>query len=214
MPEQRITSIEVQEKRGNRRSIFIDGRFALGVDESVIADLGLRVGQAIDEEQLQAAVRKELLSKSRERTLLLLDYRQRSKVEVARRLHTAGFSDDIIEETILSLEKLGFLNDAEFSRTWVNHRLSEKGMGKARMKWELRQKGVSDEVAQEALASLDNDTDYESAIVLARRKWEKDSSTDERGKRRRLTGFLQRKGFRWDTVSKVLSELSGNPDQE
>ena len=214
MSEQRITSIEVQEKRNSRRSIFIDGSFTLGVDESIVADLGLRVGQSIDEEELREIVHAEQLSKAKERALRLLDYRQRSKVEVARRLSAAGFPEDIIEETITHLENIGFLNDAEFSQTWVKFRLSEKGIGKARMRWELKQKGVSNDVAEEALASLDGGAEYQSAIDIARRRWEKDSSTDERAKRRKLTGFLQRKGFPWETIARILRELSDDAEAE
>ena len=214
MSEQRITSIEVQDRRSNRRSIFLDGNFALGVDESIVEDLGLHVGQSISEEELQNVVRAELLSKAKERALNLLDYRQRSKAEVARRLSMAGFSEDIIEETVAHLERIGLLNDAEFSHAWVNHRIVEQGMGKARMKWELRQKGVSDDVAQEALASLNENAEYESAIDLARRRWEKDSSADERAKRRRLIGFLQRKGFPWETINRVINALSDDAVDE
>lgn len=51
--QQRITAIEEQEKRRNRRSIFIDGKFALGVEADVVAALGLQTGQEIGEERLR-----------------------------------------------------------------------------------------------------------------------------------------------------------------
>ena len=149
--EQRISDIEPQEKRPNRRSIFIDGRFVLGVDETVVADLGLRIGQQISEDELQAVVRAELITKAKERALKLLEYRARSRVEIERRLAKAGFAEDIIEETLARLETLGLIDDVQFSQSWVNHRMAGKPMGKTRIKWELRQKGIAPNLVDEAL---------------------------------------------------------------
>ena len=206
--EQRISAIETQEKRENRRSIFINGKFALGVDATVVADLGLRVGQQISEDELRTVVHAELVTKARERALKLLDYRARSRTEIARRLARAGFEEDVIEETLGRLERMGLVDDAHFSRAWVNHRLDGKGMGRTRIRWELRQKGVPQEVAEEALSAIDEETEHQSAMDKARRRWEKDADPDERKKRQRLASYLQRQGYDWGVISTILNELS------
>jgi regulatory protein len=211
---QRISAIEAQERKANRRSIYIDGKFALGVDESVIADLGLHVGQQISEEELQAVVHAELVSKAKERALRLLEYRARSRMEIAQRLRRAGFADDVIDETLIRLQDLGLIDDAQFSRSWVSHRLSGKTMGKTRIRWELRQKGVPTDVAEEALSAVDPETEHESAMVAARRRWDKDGDLDQRTKRRRLASYLRRKGFDWDVISKILNELAAGDEPE
>ncbi len=212
--EQRITAIEAQEKRGNRRSIFLNGEFALGVDEAVIADLGLHIGQQISETELQEIVRAELIAKAKERALTLLDYRQRSKAEITRRLTLAGFAGDIIEEVMARLKSLGLVDDAQFSKSWVDHRLTGKPMGKTRIRWELRQKGVPVEIAEEALSGVDADVEYQSAMEAARRRWEKDNNPDQYVKRRKLSSYLSRQGFPWETISKVTNELAGEIDDD
>jgi len=208
-PEQKITAIDAQERRGNRRSIFINGKFALGVDETVIADLCLHVGQEISEEELGRIVRAELLSKARERALRLLEYRARSRAELARRLRQAGFAEDIIEEVLERLSDIGFVDDARFSQSWVESRSVGRGIGKARIKWELRQKGVEADLVEEALSEIDEETEYKSAVLAARAKWEKDHSPDAGAKRRRLASYLQRQGFVWDVIKRVINELAG-----
>ena len=212
--EQRISAIEVQEKRQNRRSIFINGKFALGVDETVIADLGLHVGQYITEEELNKVVHKELVNKAKQRAYKLLEYRVRSKAEIARRLKTAGFEEDVIEETLTRLEELNFVDDAQFSQSWVNHRMTGKPMGKTRIKWELRQKGVPTDIAEEALSTIEPEAEYESAMDAARRRWEKDKDPDEWAKRRRLASYLRRQGFGWEIISKVTNGLSADSEPE
>jgi regulatory protein len=211
--EQRISAIKAQEKRGNRRSIFVNGEFALGVDETVIADLGLHVGQEISVDQLQEIVHAELIAKAKDRALTLLDYRPRSRAEITRRLKQAGYSEDVIQAVTARLEGLGLIDDAQFSQSWVNHRvISVKPMGKRRIMWELRQKGVANDVAEKALSSIDDDAEYKAALESATRRWEKDSNPDLSAKRRKLIGYLQRQGFGWDTINRAVSGLT--PDTE
>ena len=212
--EQRISAIEAQERRGNRRSVFINGKFALGVDESVVADLGLRLGQQISEEELQRIVRAELVAKAKEKALRLLDYRARSRTEIAQRLSGAGFAEDVVQETLENLENLGLIDDAQFSKAWVSHRLAGKGMGKTRIKWELRQKGIPNELAEEALSAIDAETERESALEIARRRQRKDANVDERTRRRRLTSFLRRQGYDWGIIGAVLNELGTEAEPE
>jgi regulatory protein len=209
--EQRISAIEAQEKKANRRSIFVNGKFALGVDESVIADLGLHVGQQISEEELQKVVHAELVAKAKQRAFRLLEYRSRSRSEIAGRLGRAGFAEDVIKETLTRLENLGLIDDAQFSRSWVNHR---KSFGKTRIKWELRQKGVPTDVAEEALSAIDADTEYKSALDAAGRRRQKDSRLDERAKRQRTVSYLRRQGFGWEVINKVLNELASEAEPE
>ena len=210
----RISAIEAQEKRGNRRSIFIDGKFALGVDESVIADLRLHVGQQIGEDELRDIVRAEQVAKAREKALRLLDFRARSRAEISRRLSAAGFAEDIVEETLERLERAGLVDDGQFAKAWVGHRSAGKGMGRARIKWELRQKGVSNEVVEEALSAVDGETERRSALEAARRRWAKDSSPDDRTKRRRIAAYLRRQGYDWSVITAVLNELGMEAEPE
>ena len=149
------------------------------------------------------------IEKAKEKALRLLDYRPRSSKEIERRLMKAGFEEEVVAEALRRLEEVGLIDDAEFARMWINHR---KAVGKTRIKWELRQKGVSTEVVEEALSGIDPETEYQSAMKSARVRWAKDKSPDERTRRRRLVAHLQRKGFGWDVINSVLNELSGEPD--
>ena len=145
------------------------------------------------------------VTRAREKALRLLDYRPRSSKEIERRLAKAGFAQEVVEETLKRLEELGLIDDLQFARVWINHR---KALGKTRIKWELRQKGVSNDVVEEALSAVDPEMEYQSAVKAARSRWGKDKDPDKRTRRRRLAAFLQRKGFGWDVINGVLNELS------
>lgn len=207
-----ITAIEIQDKRKNRRSIFLNGKFAIGVDESIISGLNLKVGREITEEELNNIVHAELVNQAKERALKLLDYRKRSRLEIEQKLKKADYEQGVIDEVIQNLEELGFIDDLDFSQSWVNSRKSGKGMGKNRIKWELKQKGIDKEVLDSALLSLNSEDEYETALKSAENRWRKDKDPDIRAKKRRLISYLSRQGFSWETANKVVETISYNND--
>ena len=202
----KITAIEHQARRKGRYSIFIDGVFAFGADEAVVAALGLKLGQEVDADALEKMLRTENVHKATEYALKLLEYRQRSKKELARRLATKGYEWDIIEEVLAQLERLNLLDDKEFSQQWVRSRQSNKPMGRRGLQWELRRKGVPDIYIEEALSEICDDTEFETALEAARRKF-KYNASDMEAEKQRIAAFLRRRGFDWDTISSVVEKV-------
>ena len=207
-----ITAIETQKRRGNRQSIFVNGRFVAGVDEEVVLALGLRVGQQVSEERLARMLRAETVQRARQAALNLLSYRSRSANEVRRRLLLKGYAEDVVDEALLALSQVDLINDERFSRDWVAGRLEQKPMGKVRIAWELRQKGVAQDLVEQAVETVDSETEYELALGLVQRKIRHSGSGVSYDERRRLAQFLRRRGFSWDVTNRVLSELVSEED--
>ncbi len=205
-----ITAIETQKRRGRRRSVFVDGEFVAGVHEDVVAALNLGVGQSFDRERLVELVRAETLRKARERALKLIGYRDRSESEVRKRLLGSDFPEDIVREVIDQLFRTGLLDDRKFSRDWVQSRTASKPMGRARLAHELRSRGVDAPIVEEALESLDPQTEYELAHSVAEARLAKMDRGDP-SLRSRLSAFLRRRGFSWDVIDRAIRELT--PEQ-
>ncbi|HOK53316.1 MAG TPA: regulatory protein RecX [Armatimonadota bacterium] len=208
----KITAIEAQKRRGNRRSIYVNGEFVAGVDQEVVLDLGLKVGQQVDGEKLAEVLRAEEFRKAREAALTLLDYRARTRKELERRLIQKGYSEDVVAQVIAQLEKIDLVNDERFAADWVASRVTGRPMGRSRMNWELRRKGIAPESVEEALQQVDEEREFEMALELAERKLGGTRPSDPDAKRR-LASFLQRRGFYWEIVSRVLDRVS-EPEEE
>ena len=204
-----ITAIEVQKKRGNRRSIFVDGEFIAGVHEEVVFVLGLSVGQTFDKERLVDLLKAETKRKARESAIRLISYRDRSKSEMRRRLIRDEYPEDIVDEVIEQLTNSGLLDDEKFSRDWVKARTASKPMGKTRLAWELRSKGVETPLVEEALEGLDEDTEYELAYSVVAGKLAK-INKDDPALRNKLGSLLRRRGFTWGTITRVIDALCGD----
>ncbi len=202
----KITSIERQARKKDRYSVFIDGVFAFGANETVIASLGLKPGQEVDAAELEKMLWAENVHKAKEQALRLLDYRQRSKNEISRRLAQKGYEQDVIQEVLNQLERLGLLDDEQFSKQWVRSRLLNKPMGKRGLTWELRNKGIPETFIEETLKNIDDHDEFEAALNAAKRKLNRKVS-DVQAEKQRLASFLRRRGFNWDTISSVIEKI-------
>jgi len=203
-----ITAIEAQKKRGDRRSIYVDGEFVAGVHEEVVLNLGLAVGQAVDEQRLLGLLKTETTRKARERALRLISYRDRSKSEIRKRLVGSDFPEDVVEEVVEQLTRVGLLDDEKFSRDWVKSRTLSRPMGRARLSYELRSKGVEAPAVEKALGCLDDAAECDLAFGLAAWKLDKMDREDPSTKRK-LASFLARRGFSWETINEVIEKLAG-----
>jgi len=204
-----ITAIEPQKKRADRVSVFIDGEFVVGVGADVAAAAGLFVGMSVDSNDLNTLLRAELARKARERAIRLIQYRDRSVEEVRRRLAGEDFPPDVIDEVMEFLARTELVDDKKFSRDWVEARTAAKPMGKARLARELFARGIDREVVEEATGAIDDGTEYELAMALARKK-SAAADLSDRANRDRLASFLARRGFDWDTIRRVLGDLDAD----
>ncbi|MEN6371251.1 MAG: regulatory protein RecX [Armatimonadota bacterium] len=201
-----ITAIEQQKRRGNRRSIYVNGEFVAGVGEEVVVDLGLKTGQEVDGERLAEVLRAEEVRSAREAALTLLDYRSRTGKELERRLLQKGYPEDVVSAVIEQLGNIDFVNDGRFAADWVASRIVNRPIGRSQMKWELRRKGVAPELVEEALEQVDEEKEFDMALDLAVKKLGGKEINDPETKRK-LAGFLQRRGFHWEIVSRVIDRL-------
>ena len=184
----------------------MDGEFAAGVHEDVVAALNLGVGQTLDRERLIELLRVETARKARESAVRLIGYRDRSVSEIRKRLIGNEFPEDIVDEVVDQLSRAGLVDDRKFSRDWVKSRTAGKPMGRARLASELRSKGVEAPVVEEALKELGENAEYELAFSLAAGKMNK-ANREDPSLKNRLSSFLRRRGFSWDVITRVIQNV-------
>jgi regulatory protein len=132
-----------------------------------------------------------------------LSYRSRSRKETEKKLREKKFSIEIIKKTIDFLEDNKYINDREFTVNWIRYKMENRPLGRASLEYELRKKGISTDLIEESLCEIYGDEfdEYEIAVKMAERKLV--SLKDKR----KLFGYLQRKGFSYDTIERVISTL-------
>lgn len=207
----KITKIEPQKRNKNRVSVYIDETFAFGVDMEVAYAYGLKEGLDIDRQWLDEVVRKEEQFRAQNYALNLLSYRARSEREIMERMQQKGYESSVIEDTIAYLKEQGYLDDYAFAEMFIRDKSELNKYGQNRIRTELYKKGVAREVINGLIEEMiDSNSEYEKAKELAEKKIKSYQKDSKQAQHRKLNGFLIRKGYPYDVVSRVVKELVSN----
>ena len=198
----KITAIVAQKKNRNRVNIHLDGEFAFGL--AAIVAGWLRIGQELDDKKIEQLQAEDAKERALQQALLFLSYRARSETEIRKNLKKHEIPDTVIEETLERLRRDGLVNDQQFAQAWVENRSTFRPRSRRMMAMELRQKGLDDESMQSALEEVDDEAlAYEAAKKRALRF--KDLEWNEF--RKKLSGFLARRGFPYSVVATTVSQV-------
>lgn len=121
-------------------------------------------------------------------------------------------SPEIADEILGRLEAVGLIDDEAFALALVNTRTKVARRGGSRIRAELREKGVPDEVAAEALAQVDPQDELDAAKTFAAKKARTMTGLEDVVAKRRLYAALARRGFSPDVVRLVVHETLGAQD--
>ena len=196
-----ITALVVQKRNKERVNVYLDGEFVFGL--AMIEALKLHKGQKLSDEDIARLKALDEIEKAHERALNYLSYRPRSVDEVRRNL-LEKYPETAVEAVIERLERAGLLNDQEFARFWVENRDRFKPRSERALRYELRQKGISDADIDLALDALDEEDAARRAAEDRARRYR---NADEETFRKRMSDFLARRGFSYGIIRDVVDQL-------
>lgn len=215
MPQ--ITAIESQKRKSGRFNIFLDGKFAFGISESVLVEKNLKIGKALTLVQVTQIINREELSKLTDLTIRFLNYRQRSEEEVRNYLaKKIALRQDLkfaqaknshqIDLIINKLKKLKFLNDFEFTKWYIASRARSRPRGNRLIVQELKSKGIDQDIIQ-ALLAASTDEKKLAIAALSKKidKWHNLSPPDLKKKSYR---YLASRGFDFETIKETVAFLT------
>lgn len=153
--------------------------------------------EAGSDEELHAAARK---------AMNLLLYRDRSIKELRERLTEAGFSSEAVGAAMEYVSSFGYLNDRRYAENYVYSMRTKKS--KAVIIRELEDKGIDDNLIEEAAAELEDDESERIYQMLVAKAGDPHKMDDR--ELRRMFGYIGRKGFSsgdfWKAVRKYQNE--------
>ena len=205
-----ITALRFQKRDKERVNLFLDGEYAFPLPAVEAAQL--RIGQQLSEKKLEELRAIDLRSRGYNRALRFLAVRPRSQLEVRRNLQAyrpkdgRRLSASQIEWIIGGLRERQYLDDREFARFWVEQRNRFRPIAPRALRYELRQKGVDDSVAQAAIDELSDATSACEAAARSRLyRWQEE--TNPAHFRSKMGSFLQRRGFDWEVARDVIDRI-------
>lgn len=141
------------------------------------------------------------------KAVYFLKFRLRSVKEIHDHLKKKNAPEEIIKRVIATLEEQKFLNDREFANWWIESRARFRSKGKRIVELELRQKGISQEIIEEAMASEKAEDVPDEAEQLSRlieQRFPKYKHLEKMEIYQKLGAFLARRGYTWDQIKRSI----------
>lgn len=211
----KVLAIE-KSRRGGKFYILLEGNVKIEVSGDVLVDFGLRRGDDVSSDTLSRIRNAQSYHDAFAAGVRLLNFRQRTRAELYRRLGEKGFDKTVIDKVIDRMLQLGLVNDEEYARAFVNSGATVKLLGKRSLFHKLWEKGIDREIAEKAMREVSSDENQVAiAIAAAKRKLERLSDERDEKKKEKLSAFLVSRGFEWEVVRKVVNKLlSGEVNDE
>ena len=192
----------------------MNGEFFGNVDQALVIKFGLRVGLEIDDTVLRRIIREDEILKAKNYAFDLLVRRSYSRKELQNKLTQRGFTEEAITATMETLERLEYIKDEKYARDWVDSRRRLKPKGKKALRMELMRKGIDKGTIERILSEIDDSEEYTMALELAQKQMNRYKSIEKYVARRRLYNFLMSRGFDYETVNNVMSDVMNLYSQE
>ena len=198
--------MKILEAAIRRRRLYLlkldDGR-ELSVDRQTFDESPYRVAGDITEEELEKLLHTSQHNRARERALYLLGLRDYACVELEKKLLTEA-TPEIAAGVVSRLQEVGLLDDTRYAQRMARHLSEHKQYPHRRIQQELCRRGVSADIAREAVLSLEGE-DFQQALALLQKKYyNKLSDPDDR---RRVTAALARRGFTYTAIRRAMEEM-------
>lgn len=205
--ERRITKIIAARKRGKCILCFNDDSTIL-IERDLIFEYELSKNMIVSQIFLQDIMYREELVNAKKVGLNFASYALRTEKQVCLKLKDLGFGDVVIQNVIEFLKEFNYLSDEVFTENFIKAKINRKYYGYLRLKRELSEKGINDQIINSYLSQLyTKDIALETARKSAERKLRSISFRDEKKKKNQVRDHLFRQGFSLDTIQVILKEI-------
>lgn len=201
-----ITKIESQKKSEDRVNIYVDEKFFMAIYKELVFTFNLKKGDIIDEENLKNILKDEMFLKAKNKALNILSRASQSEKKIREKL-SDDFEEDTIDDVVDFLSRYNFINDNELASKIVSTNVNLNKYGKNKIKQNLYNKGLDKSAIDEAMNEIDSDTEFENALYLAEKRYDRVKNEDPKKAYAKIANHLAYKGFSYDIIKSVLNKI-------
>ncbi len=208
---------EIPNERGkrDRRNVVFEGASTVELSLEIAMRAGFVPGREIDAASIRIAVEEDGLARAEKDAMAMLSRKDFTERELRDRLAKREHQPKAIETVIERCLGWGYLDDSRFAERFVSDSIELKRHGPTRIRQALRKRGVPDQLAEEALAKARAETpslvDQACAALVSKRR--SYARLEPEVARRRMTAFLQRRGYDFDTVRSAIKLFEARAEE-
>ena len=203
----RVEEVKKSQRKQGRFLVRLEDGGILRVTEDELLRFGLREGLELGEDELESLRASAKASQTKAAAARMIGSRALSKQELTRRLMKKGSNAGDAQAAADWLEEIGAVDDENYAAALVRH-YGGKGYGPARVRDELRRRGVGRELWDSALEEMP-----EAAEILDHLLQKRGDLSDPK-ERRRASDALLRRGFSWEQVRAALGRYAEMEEDE
>ncbi|HEX4774559.1 MAG TPA: RecX family transcriptional regulator [Candidatus Saccharimonadales bacterium] len=198
----KITAIKQQQKRADRYSVFVEGKYTFSLSEAALLELKLASGQELSPEQAKEFKKISADDKLYNQTLRWAAMRLRTKWEVETYLERKQASPALIEYILNKLSNIELVNDEKFAKAFVNDRQLLRPTSRRKLILELHKKHVGDELIRKVMEGHEPEDEQAALSSIIERKRRQSRYEDDL----KLMQYLARQGFNYDNIKSALGK--------
>ena len=134
-------------------------------------------------------------------------YQERCHSEVKEKLYQLGVWKKDHDEIIATLIEQGCLNEERFAIAFAGGRFRVKEWGRVKIKYELKQKQVSDYSIRKALKQIDEEEYLELLKKLAEEKYASLKNEQWMVRKKKTMDYLMQRGFEGELVRQATDDI-------
>ena len=210
MTESKISSIESSKPKG-WFELVTEGNPPLLIDGETIFKHSLKIGLELSDDQYAKIHGEAEIAWLKRRAMQVLARRMISERDLRRKLSEEGRSKWAREEVISLLKRYEYIDDGKCAASFVRTQLSHGPKSRLFLRQKLREKGIADEIAIQAIEIEYANIDEAGAIKeIAAKKYKTVKHLPPQKAKSRVINFLRGRGFSWDLIKKAIVDIIPN----
>lgn len=212
--------LELQEEKGNKVLLLLDGEAHCRCYRKDLRSAGIAEGEEIGEAALSRFIREILLPRAKRRSLFLLNKKRYTAQEMRKKLTADGYPGETVEETLLYLQELRYIDDVSYAQGYALSLLPQCSEREIYQK--MLQRGFEKELITEAIEEAQREYSLENGnkeaeneppelaairTYLRKKGYQPEQATKE--KKKKVIAALYRRGFSLPDICKVIGETEG-----
>ena len=197
---------EIKPVTRQKFQIELDGQPAFVLYKGELSRYHIQKDEELPEEIYEELVGQVLTKRAKLRAMHLLEKMDRTRAELMKKLEQSGYPTKAVDDALKYVESFHYIYDVRSAARYFEFQKSKKG--KARLKMELLQKGISAEIVARALEEAEEQMDAKETIRKMLQSKRKGEGAMEEKEKQRLYGFFMRKGFSSSEILSVFREIS------
>lgn len=204
---------QIRERNKSRCEVLVDGEIAFVLYKGDLRKYRIHDGEELSEEVYREITEELLPKRAKLRSMNLLKDRDYTQEELIRKLRTGGYPESVIVIALDYVKSYHYIDDENYVRKYIETYYERKS--KLQMEEKLRQKGITAATFRRIYDSLEL-TDLEQSEeaqvykLLEKKHYDPKRSTFE--EKRKIIGFLMRKGYRSAVIRKCMGSPEGFED--